>query len=504
MSIRVYNTLSRSKEDFEPRDAGKVSMYVCGPTVYNHIHIGNARTFLSFDVIRRYLEFRGFDVTFVQNITDVDDKIINRANEEGRSAAQVAEEYTDAFLSAMDALGVKRPTVQPKATETIPEMIGMVERLIERGYAYPVDGDVYFSVRSFEGYGKLSGRDIDEMNSGARVDVDERKSDPLDFALWKAAKPGEPHWTSPWGEGRPGWHLECSVMSEKELGVTFDMHGGASDLIFPHHENEIAQSEAATGEPFARYWLHGGLLQVNAEKMSKSLGNFMLLREVLQSYDAPVVRLMMLQTQYRSPLEFSTDRLDEARTAYDRLVTPLRDLEMAKRTHANTLDLTIEETLAVTKRLEDAIHDARHKFTEAMDDDFNTAGALAAVFGLVRELNSFIWEGPGVGPDDVHTQLLDRAAVAIRELAGVLGIELQIARREIAEYPPAVLQLAADYAGYAGADGAQAVDALRKARDVARSEKNWAVADAVRDRLNEIGFLVEDKPDGTHISFESR
>jgi len=504
MSIRVYNTLSRSKEDFEPRDAGKVSMYVCGPTVYNHIHIGNARTFLSFDVIRRYLEFRGFDVTFVQNITDVDDKIINRANEEGRSAAQVAEEYTDAFLSAMDSLGVKRPTVQPKATETIPEMIGMVERLVERGYAYPVDGDVYFSVRSFEGYGKLSGRDIDEMNSGARVDVDERKTDPLDFALWKAAKPGEPHWTSPWGEGRPGWHLECSVMSEKELGVTFDMHGGASDLIFPHHENEIAQSEAATGEPFARYWLHGGLLQVNAEKMSKSLGNFMLLREVLESYDAPVVRLMMLQTQYRSPLEFSTDRLDEARTAYDRLVTPLRDLEMAKRTHANTLELTAEEASALTKRLEDAIHDARHKFTEAMDDDFNTAGALAAVFGLVRELNSFIWEGPGVGPDDAHAPLLDRAAVAIRELAGVLGIELQTARRVIAEYPPAVLQLAADYAGYEGADGAQAVDALRKARDVARSEKNWAVADAVRDRLNEIGFLVEDKPDGTHISFESR
>jgi len=276
MSIRVYNTLSRSKEEFEPREPGKVAMYVCGPTVYNHIHIGNARTFLSFDVIRRYLEFRGFDVTFVQNITDVDDKIINKANEEGRSAAEVAEEYTNAFLAAMDALGVKRPTVQPKATETIGEMLVMVQRLIDRGYAYEVEGDVYFSVRKFDGYGKLSGRDIDEMNSGSRVDVDERKTDPLDFALWKAAKPGEPHWASPWGEGRPGWHLECSVMSEKELGVTFDMHGGASDLIFPHHENEIAQSEAATGAQFARYWLHGGLLQVNAEKMSKSLGNFML------------------------------------------------------------------------------------------------------------------------------------------------------------------------------------------------------------------------------------
>lgn len=504
MTIRVYNTLARSKEDFEPRAPGLVSMYVCGPTVYNHIHIGNARTFLSFDVIRRYLEFRGFDVTFVQNITDVDDKIINRANEEGRTPAEVAEEYTDAFLSAMDALGIKRPTVQPKATETIPEMIAMVQRLIDRGYAYEVEGDVYFSVRKFEGYGKLSGRDIDEMNSGARVDVDERKVDPLDFALWKAAKPGEPHWSSPWGEGRPGWHLECSVMSEKELGVTFDMHGGASDLIFPHHENEIAQSEAATGEPFARYWLHGGLLQVNAEKMSKSLGNFMLLREVLADYEAPVVRLMMLQTHYRSPLEFSTDRLDEARSAYDRLVTPLRDLEMAKRTHKNILTLTDAEDRELTTRMEAGIHDARRRFTEAMDDDFNTAGALAAVFGLVRELNGFIWEGPGVGPDDTYAPLLDRAAVSIRELAGVLGIELILERKGVAEYPKEVLALAADYAGYGGHEGAEAVDALRKARDVARSERNWSVADAIRDRLNEIGFLVEDKPDGTHISLESR
>ena len=504
MSIRVYNTLSRTKEEFEPREPGKVAMYVCGPTVYNHIHIGNARTFLSFDVIRRYLEFRGFDVTFVQNITDVDDKIINKANEEGRTAAEVAEEYTNAFLAAMDALGVKRPTVQPKATETIGEMLVMIQRLITRGYAYEVEGDVYFSVRKFDGYGKLSGRDIDEMNSGSRVDVDERKTDPLDFALWKAAKPGEPHWASPWGEGRPGWHLECSVMSEKELGVTFDMHGGASDLIFPHHENEIAQSEAATGAQFARYWLHGGLLQVNAEKMSKSLGNFMLLRDVLADYDASVVRLMMLQTHYRSPLEFSTERLDEARTAYDRLVTPLRDLEMTRRTHAISLELTAEEAHDVTTRLEDAIHDSRHKFTEAMDDDFNTAGALAAVFTLVRELNSFIWEGPGVGPQDAYAPLLDRAAVAVRELVGVLGIELHTERRTVAEYPPAVLELAADYAGYTGGDGAEAVDALRKARDVARTEKNWAVADAIRNRLNEVGFLVEDKPDGTHINYEVR
>ena len=294
MAIRVYNTLVRAKEEFTPRDPGTVGMYVCGPTVYNHIHIGNARTFLTFDVVRRYLAFSGYDVRFVQNITDVDDKIINRAAEEGRAPAEVAADYTLAFRAAMDALGVDRPTVQPKATETIPAMIHMVERLIDRGHAYVVDGDVYFSVRSFTGYGKLSGRNIDDLESGARVDIDERKADPLDFALWKAAKPGEPRWPSPWGEGRPGWHLECSVMSEAELGVTFDIHGGASDLIFPHHENEIAQSEAATGEPFVRYWMHGGLLQVNAEKMSKSLGNFLLLKDVLEKHTAQTVRLLKI------------------------------------------------------------------------------------------------------------------------------------------------------------------------------------------------------------------
>ena len=310
--MRVYNTLTRSKEEFVPRDPGKVSMYVCGPTVYNHIHIGNARTFLSFDVIRRYLEWKGFDVRFVQNITDVDDKIINRANEEGRPAAEVAEEYTEAFITAMRTLGVEDPTVRPMCTETIPQMIDMIERLIDRGHAYVVDGDVYFSVRSFPGYGKLSGRDIDEMHAGARVEVDDRKHDPLDFALWKSCKPGEPHWPSPWGDGRPGWHIECSVMSEQELGVTFDIHGGGADLTFPHHENELAQSEAATGQPFVRYWLHGGMLQVNAEKMSKSLGNFLLLKEVQERYP---------------------DRGHPAADASDPLPQPARLLGLAPRRH---------------------------------------------------------------------------------------------------------------------------------------------------------------------------
>ncbi|PKQ36714.1 MAG: cysteine--tRNA ligase [Actinobacteria bacterium HGW-Actinobacteria-1] len=501
MAIRVYNTMTRTKEAFVPRDPDKVAMYVCGPTVYNHIHIGNARTFLTFDIIRRYLAWRGFDVTFVQNVTDVDDKIIKRAAEEGVPAAEVAETYTAAFRSAMEALGIEKPSRQPLATQTIPQMIGMVERLIATGHAYVVDGDVYFSVRSFPGYGKLSGRDIDDLESGARVEVDERKQDPLDFALWKSAKPGEPRWPSPWGEGRPGWHLECSVMSEEELGLPFDIHGGASDLIFPHHENELAQSEAATGTPFVKYWLHGGLLQVNAEKMSKSLGNFMLLKDVLEVYPAPIVRLFMMQTHYRSPLEFSTDRLDEARTAYERIAGPLRDLEIAKRSRARERAGDTESSGVWVTRLAKAIEDSKGRFTEEMDDDFNTAGALAAVFGLVREMNAFIWEGPGIGAHGENLPLLERAAAAIKEPLDVLGIEIEARPTRVSEYPPEVLQLAQDYAGYAGTDGAEAVNALRKARDVARSERNWAMADSMRDRLQDLGFIVEDKPDGTHITY---
>lgn len=499
MGIRLYNTATRSKEDFEPRDEGRVSMYVCGPTVYNHIHIGNARTFLSFDVIRRYLEYRGFTVSFVQNITDVDDKIINRANEEGRSSAEVAAEYTEAFQSAMASLGVARPTVAPKATETIPEMIEMVQRLIDRGHAYEVDGDVYFSVRSFAEYGKLSGRDIDEMNAGSRVDVDERKRDPLDFALWKSAKPGEPHWTSPWGEGRPGWHLECSVMSERELGVTFDIHGGASDLIFPHHENEIAQSEAATGQPFVRYWMHGGLLQVNQEKMSKSLGNFMLLNDVLKDYDASVVRLMMLQTHYRSPLDFSDDRLDEAKTAYERLITPIREVRAA--TGEAPAWAGAEADVAERNELLAAIESARDRFVTEMDDDFNTAGALGALFELVRATNRFLGEF-GAGAGGINVPLLRQAGNALEELLGVLGID--VAGRARSAYPSAVVALARDLAGYTGDDADSAVDALLAARAAARTEKNWSAADAVRDGLGGLGFVVEDTPAGARVVYDSR
>jgi len=499
MTIRVYNTLSRSKEEFSPREPGVVSMYVCGPTVYNHIHIGNARTFLTFDVIRRYLAYRGFDVRFVQNITDVDDKIIARANEEERDPAAVAADYTLAFRQAMDALGVMPPTVQPKATETIPQMIDMVSRLLASGHAYVVDGDVYFSVRSFLGYGKLSGRNIDELEVGARVDIDERKRDPLDFALWKAAKPGEPHWPSPWGEGRPGWHLECSVMSEAELGVTFDFHGGASDLIFPHHENEVAQSEAATGQPFVRYWLHGGLLQVNAEKMSKSLGNFTLLKDIQARYPAPVIRLLMLQTHYRSPLDFSLDRLDEASRAYERLLTPLRNLEWAKRNRAVPVELQAPQE--VEAQIEAAPGATRAAFIEAMDDDFNTAGALAAIFDLVRTMNGFM-ERFGIGDNARYAGRLDDAADALRELLGVLGITTG-GESGGGEYPPEVLQIARDLAGYTGSDTKAAVDALLSARAVARSERNWAAADAVRDGLAGLGFAIEDTPSGARVVYRA-
>lgn len=499
MPIRLYNTLTRRKEEFVPREAGKVAMYVCGPTVYNHIHIGNGRTFLTFDVIRRYLTWRGFDVRFVQNITDVDDKIINRAGEEGRPAAEIAETYTLAFRKAMEDFGIARPTVQPLATQMIGPMIHMVERLIENGYAYVVDGDVYFSVRSFPGYGKLSGRDIDDLLSGARVDVDERKQDPLDFALWKSAKPGEPHWTSPWGEGRPGWHLECSVMSEVELGVPFDIHGGGSDLVFPHHENEIAQSEAATGKPFARYWLHGGMLQINAEKMSKSLGNFMLLRDVLAEYATPVVRLLMLQTHYRSPLDFSPDRLDEAVVSYERVVNLVRNLHWARTAEAGGAGATDSSRGALSQALEEM----RAKFVSEMDDDFNTAGAIAAVFELGRAANAFLSENQSELAE-VDRELLVNAENLVVELLGVLGIDTAEATRGDGDLPLDVIELSRQLAGYEGGDTGGAVQALLAARSVARAEKNWAAADAVRDGLMLIGVTIEDTPQGPRVNCRSR
>jgi cysteinyl-tRNA synthetase len=494
VTLRVYNTMARAKQDFVPREEGKVSIYTCGPTVYNHIHIGNARTFLSFDLIRRYLEYRGYDVRFVQNITDVDDKIIRAAAEAGVPTTQIAETFADAFLKAMSDLGVRPPSAQPRATQTIAPMIAMVERLIDRGFAYVVDGDVYFSVRSFPGYGKLSGRDIDDLESGARVDVDERKQDPLDFALWKSAKPGEPHWTSPWGEGRPGWHLECSVMSEMELGVPFDIHGGGSDLVFPHHENELAQSEAATGKPFARYWLHGGMLNINSEKMSKSLGNFTLLKDVLGAYPAPVLRLLMLQTHYRSPLDFSTDRLEEASTAYERFATMVRTVRWLRGRGTDGVGAPEAEREAMVA----SVAATRERFIEDMDDDFNSAGALGALFELARAANGFMSTYESVvSASDI--EVLTSAESTVLELLDVLGVTLP-ANEAGPSVPREVVPLAAEVAGYAGQDADEAIEALLSARESARAERDWARADAVRDGLAALGVRIEDTAAGARVT----
>ena len=408
--IKLYDTRRRQKVDFEPVEPGKVSMYVCGPTVYNRIHIGNARTFISFDMIRRYLTWRGFDVTFVQNVTDVDDKIIKRAGEEARTAAEVAEEYTRLFIEDMRAAGVQDPDIRPKATEEIGTMIALIERLIERGHAYVSEGDVYFDVRSYPGYGQLSGRDVDEAESGHRElradgqGLEERKRDELDFALWKAAKPGEPAWESPWGQGRPGWHIECSAMSEKYLGLPFDIHGGGADLVFPHHENERAQSECACDSTFANYWMHSGMLQIanaetgETEKMSKSLNNFLLLREVLEQVRPEALRMLMLQSHYRSPLVFGEQRMNEADAALTRIENAVKALDWLLETgtprgEAALAPETAEGELAAVldaAALTDRVAVLRANFAEAMDDDFNAPAALGEIFSFVSDVNGLV------------------------------------------------------------------------------------------------------------------
>ncbi len=499
MTIKLYDTQQRRKVDFVPLHEGKVSMYVCGPTVYNRIHIGNARTFISFDMIRRYLTWRGFDVTFVQNVTDIDDKIINRANEEGRSAAEVAAQYTEAFINDMHAAGVADPDVRPRATEEIPAMIELVETLIERGHAYEVEGDVYFAVRSYDGYGQLSGRDVDEMEAGHRElrsdgqGLEDRKRDPLDFALWKAAKPGEPSWESPWGQGRPGWHIECSAMSHKYLGLPFDIHGGGADLCFPHHENERAQSEAAYGTTFARHWMHSGMLQINSEKMSKSLGNFMLLHEVLEDTRPESLRMLMLQTHYRSPLDFSPERLAEADAALTRIENTVKNLDWLM---ANAQDGAPDQLDST--RIAQWVTEAREAFTQAMDDDFNAPAALGAIFTLVANVNGEVAEKT---LSVVDAEAVVQARDLMIELMAVLGVDL-LDTGEETTYPLEVVALAAEVAGYGGEDPMEAVEALLEARAQARAEKQWAVADSVRDGLIELGFIIEDTPQGARVTYE--
>lgn len=496
--IRLYDTHARRKVDFAPREEGKVSMYVCGPTVYNRIHIGNARTFISFDMIRRYLEWRGFEVTFVQNVTDVDDKIIAKALEEGRTAADVAAEYTDLFIADMHAAGVADPTIRPKATEEIDSMIDLVQTLIDKGHAYEVDGDVYFSVRSDPHYGHLSGRDVDEMEAGHRElraegqGLEDRKRDPLDFALWKAAKPGEPSWDSPWGQGRPGWHIECSAMSQKYLGLPFDIHGGGADLIFPHHENECAQSECAYDGEFARYWMHSGMLQINSEKMSKSLGNFLLLHQVLEEARPQALRMLMLQTHYRSPLDFSIQRMDEADAALSRIETALENMQWLCDTSESDAPHVLDRDTLRTQ-----ISQTRDGFRNAMDDDFNAPAALGCLFTLVSYLNSTI---AGVSLSTHDAEALVEATDCIRELLGVLGIQLEDAASD--DYPTEVVPLAFDLAGYGGQDTLEAIEALIEARAQAKSEKDWGTADAIRDSLIELGFIIEDTAQGAKVTYE--
>ncbi len=495
--LKIYDTMAREKRPFIPVNEGKVNMYVCGPTVYNYIHIGNARTFISFDTIRRYLLWRGYEVKFVQNITDVDDKIIKKANEEGRSAAEVAAEYGQAFIDDMRAAGVMDPDVRPRATGEISEMISLVQKLIDEGHAYAVEGDVYFAVRSYEKYGQLSNRNVDEMETGHRElradgqGLEDRKRDPLDFALWKAAKPGEPSWESPWGQGRPGWHIECSAMSEKYLGLPFDIHGGGADLAFPHHENERAQSEAACGCTFANYWIHGGMLQINHEKMSKSLGNFLLLRDVLKTTDPRTLRMLMLQTHYRSPLDFSDERLGEAESALGRLANFVKNTEWLCQ---NAAEDTVGFDAGAYKAAMDAMCDA---FIDAMDDDFNTAGALGAVFGFVTEANTMLNNGT-VGQSDAAQ--VRAGAAMVSDLLGVLGVELGAGAAEGGEEDAQVIALAAELAGFTGDTTEAAIETLLARRADARKEKNFALADAVRDRLGQIGYVVEDTPQGARVS----
>lgn len=496
--MRIYNTLSRTKEEFIPLKPGKVGFYICGPTVYNHIHIGNARTFLSFDVIRRYLEYSGYEVEYVQNITDVDDKIINRAAEERRPASEVAADYTKAFIDAMHSVGVKEPNIRPRATEEIPAMIELISCLIEGDHAYEVDGDVYFAVRSFSEYGKLSGRNVDDLVSGARVGIDERKRDPLDFALWKAAKPGEPSWESPWGNGRPGWHIECSAMSQRYLGTPFDIHAGGEDLVFPHHENELAQSEACYHNGFARYWLHGGMLTIDKEKMSKSEGNFLLLKDVLEQVRPQALRLLMLQSHYRSPFDYSPERLEEAKAALERIEGALGNIQWTLDNESDEkLELSKEETAGAPSELAASTH---ARFKSFMDDDFNTAGAVSIVFELVSEANRLL---ALENRTSTEIKALEEISKLIPELLLVLGVELKTdeASEELlsGEQQDSLFALAQDLASYQGSSTQEALAALLEARSEARKEKDWTRADAVRDGFAALGLAIEDTAQGPRV-----
>ncbi len=490
MSLRVYNTLSGRKEEFVPCEPGKVRMYVCGVTVYDYCHIGHARANIVFDVIYRYLMYRGFEVNYVRNYTDVDDKIIQRANERGIDSRLLAEEFIHAFDEDMAALGLDIPTHQPKATEHMGQIIALVERLIARDMAYAAGGDVYFRVAKFPGYLKLSKRNQDEMQAGARIATGEHKENPMDFALWKAAKPGEPAWDSPWGRGRPGWHIECSAMSMEYLGESFDIHGGGKDLIFPHHENEIAQSEGATGKPFVKYWLHNGFVNVNQEKMSKSLGNFFTIRDIVQKYDHEVVRFFILTAHYRSPIDFSDQNLEESKTGLSRFYEALRAADAAIAAHPVTGEVSCPMLAPEEREICDRIETLEERFREAMDDDFNSALAIGHLFDAVRGINSLAAvKESRFAECPLLVVVLREAVEKLRRLGRVLGI--------LDQDPLAWLERQKERGtGKAGIDPAE-IERLIAERAAARRGKDFARADAIRDELAEKGVILLDSPQGT-------
>ncbi|MFB9972351.1 cysteine--tRNA ligase [Allobacillus sp. SKP2-8] len=460
MTIKLYNSLTRQKEEFKPIEEGKVKMYVCGPTVYNYIHIGNARPAIVFDTVRRFLEYVGYDVEYVLNFTDVDDKLIKAANELGEEVPDIAERFIKAYKEDVSKLHVQEAVHHPRVTESMEDIIAFIEGLIEKDYAYEVDGDVYYRTRKFENYGKLSHQSIDELRSGARIQVGEKKDDPLDFALWKNAKGGEISWESPWGEGRPGWHIECSAMAKKYLGETIDIHAGGQDLTFPHHENEIAQSEANNDKTFANYWIHNGYIQIENEKMSKSLGNFILVKDIVEQFDPNIIRFFMLSVHYRNPINFSQAVIENTQNSFDRIQTAYQNLLYRKET---SVDLTDNQAQWM-----DSIDAHRSKFIQEMNDDFNTANAISVLFELAKDANRYLEN------KQTDTTVIDVFIELFEEITGVLGLKLET--EELLD---------------------EEIEQLIEERVQARKDRNFSRADEIRDLLDEKGIILEDTPQGT-------
>lgn len=467
--MKIYNTMTRKKEEFVPIDKNEVKMYSCGPTVYDYFHIGNARPFIIFDTMRRYLEYRGYKVKFVQNFTDIDDKMIKRANREGITVKELGERFIEEYFKDATALGIHKASVHPKATENIDAIIDIVKKLEEKGYAYNIDGNVYFSTKKYADYGKLSKQPLEDLEAGARIDVNEHKKDAMDFALWKAQKEGEPAWESPWGMGRPGWHIECSAMANKYLGETIDIHSGGQDLTFPHHENEIAQSECANGKPFANYWMHNGYININNQKMSKSLGNFFTVRDILKQYDSEIIRFFMLSAHYRNPINFSDVLMEQSKSAVERVYTCIDNLNFL-------LDNSKEKALSPKeKELDEKLLSLKQKFIDAMDDDLNTADAISVIFDIVYAANTYL-----TTDNDNSKEIIIKTLDTISELGNVLGLFNKKTDKSLdAE-----------------------IEVLIEERNQARKDKNWAKADEIRDKLKAMHIVLKDTPMGVKWSYE--